>query len=116
MLVGLDGEGDVGLAEPLADEIAVVERAGAGPGYELMWVSATVSTANSLLSGAVSQLDWSLMPRRNRQEKKRSTPEDSGSSRGGRGSGRLPRVEPTGVVRPLPPHLAKPVQEEPATD
>lgn len=92
------------------------ERVGARASYELMWVSATVSTANSLLAGAVSRLDWSLMPRRNRQEKKRSTPEDSGSSRGGRGSGRLPRVEPTGVVRPLPPHLAKPVPEAPATN
>jgi hypothetical protein len=56
------------------------------------------------------------MPRRNRQEKKRSTPEDDGRSKGGRGSGRLPRVEPTGVVRPLPPHLAKPVPEEPAAN
>jgi len=55
------------------------------------------------------------MPRRNRQEKKRSTPEDSGS-KGGRGSGRMPRVEPTGVVRPLPPHLAKPAPEAPATN
>lgn len=80
-----------------------------------MWNTATVSTAYRLYPGQVAT-DWSLMPRRNRQEKKRSTPEDGDSSKGGRGSGRLPRVEPTGVVRPLPPHLAKPVAEEPATN
>jgi hypothetical protein len=47
------------------------------------------------------------MPRRTRRDKKRDSSNDNGDSGRSRG-GRPPRVEPTGVIRPLPPHLAPP--------
>lgn len=76
--------------------------------------TATVGGPTALCSGIFLKFDRRQMPRRTSREKKRSTPEDSGEGRS-RG-GRVPRVEPTGVIRPLPPHLATPTPQEPTSN